>query len=204
MSLCGTVIPRALALVAIATGVAFIHWAFEPLVTEVRAPAADDGPAAEQVDPADSMRAAPGDPAPEAVEIDTDPPAPAFDPSTLARDISTEEARALWETGLVTFIDARPQQEYEAGHIAFAASVPPNSISRGRLGELMEITGIGPASRVVIYCDGGSCDASHLVGLRLQEMGFTKIHIAIEGYPGWVEAGYETEAGPDPLLEDLP
>jgi rhodanese-related sulfurtransferase len=198
-------IARSLALVAIGTGLAFVHWSFNELKTELGDPEPvtdTDGPAAadsqgEAPDP-DDTTADPGS------ENSGDAASEPFDPNTLGRDIGTPDTYQLWETGLVTFVDARPEDEYLAGHIPLAVHVPPESLDQGRLGDLVEMTGIGPGDRVVIYCEGGSCDASHLVGLRLADMGFTRIHIDIDGYPGWVDAGYEIEEGPDVILGDLP
>ena len=186
MSWGGNTIARSLALVTVATGAAFVDWGFRPIVTTLAPPKQDE----------------PGDVA--------TPPAPdngepaAFDPNTLGTEIGTEDAYQLWLGGMTTFIDARPQHEYVEGHIPFAFLVPPDSLGDGRLGDMMELGGVFPEMRVVVYCEGGNCDGSHLVALNLQAMGFTKVHIDIDGYPSWLEAGYEIETGPDAVLGELP
>lgn len=221
MSWGGNLIARSLALVAVATGVAFVDWSARPLTLALKSPkalAASEG-AMPPTEPVHSDR--PGDEAqqdaPPAAEQsardgETGDPAgrgsdaadpPPFDPAQLDTEIGTVEAYQLWLTGAVAFIDARPAKDYEAGHIPFAYLVPAESIGAGRLGEMMEKGGVDPSWRVVVYCEGGSCDASHLVALTLQDMGFEKIHIDVDGFPGWEAAGHEVETGPDQILGDV-
>lgn len=227
----GTVVARALSLFAIATVAAFVHWGFDPIPrlndprqaggeTATPSPPADsDSPRRTENDPAqnaaqsavqntaqnDEGGEAPSDDATGTDEITAEQaPAAAFDPTKLGLEIGTSDAYELWIRGETVFIDARSQDEYEAGHIPFSYLVPPDSLKHGRLGRMMEEGGVFPSARVVLYCEGGSCDASHLVALHLQDMGFERIHIDIEGFPAWQAAGYEVETGPDPILGDVP
>ena len=216
--LCDT-IARSLALVTIATGAAFVDWSFRPIASSLDAPKPilstpsqvsvpdpsaetpeSDTPATTDSDAGSGT----GVGKPDAAGKQDVPGAGAFDPNTLGTKISTEETYQLWLTGAVIFIDARPEHEYLDGHIPYSFLIPPESIESGRLGALMEATGLSPADRVVIYCEGGSCNASELVGLTLQDMGFQTIHIDVDGYPGWVKAGHEVQKGPDSVLGELP
>ena len=204
MSWGGNTIARALALVTVATGIAFVDWGIRPFEMQLAPPEQDKGnngattPGVETQP--DETKSGTGQPA-EAGEADA---GGAFDPNTLGTEIGTADAYQLWASGEATFIDARPQHEYVEGHIPFAFLVPPDSLGDGRLGDMMDLGGVFPDMRVVVYCEGGACDASHLVALNLQDMGFTKIHIDTDGYPGWVAAGHEIETGPDQVLGDLP
>jgi len=47
----------------------------------------------------------------------------------------------------------------------------------------------------VVYCEGMSCDASQLVAKHLIRYGFKNVKILETGLPGWLSAGYPTEAG---------
>jgi rhodanese-related sulfurtransferase len=211
MTCCGNIIARSLALVAIATGAAFVDWSVRPIAklaspkgqpdsTGQAVPAQPEGSAAPDTtglqDGAAASEAAPS--------ADAGGAPAAFDPTTLDTEIGTDDAFQLWQSGTVVFIDARPQHEYEAGHIPFAYLVPPTSLDAGRLGDLMEVGGVDPSQRAVVYCEGGSCDASELVALHLQDMGFTKLHIYVDGFPAWQAAGHEVETGPDQVLGELP
>ena len=222
MSCCmGNTIARALALVSIGTAAAFVHWGIDPPTLELAPPSPSGG---EQVGKANTQ----GDQAPPMTEIpaisstpaapDTAPPddvldngsgddsagKPPFNPNTLGTEIRTADTYQLWLTGEVVFIDARPQYQYIEGHIPYAYLIPVDSIDQGRLGDMMEIGGVDPSQRIVVYCEGGTCDASKLVALTLQDMGFTRIHIDMDGFPAWQAAGYEVETGPDVMLGDVP
>lgn len=206
MTCCGNLIARAMAMVAIATMAAFVNWGFQPimgLTSPKGLPDPQKSPENPGATPAPS-----GDPA-----AGTDPAGAtdagqaakgAFDPTQLETEIHTPDTFQLWQLGTVVFIDARPAHEYEAGHIPFAYLIPAESIDAGRLGDMMEQGGVGADQRVVVYCEGGLCTASELVAFRLQDMGFTKIHIDVDGFPGWQEAGHEIETGPDAVLGEVP
>ncbi|MBK7404203.1 MAG: hypothetical protein IPJ41_06110 [Phycisphaerales bacterium] len=201
----GNLIARSLALVAIGTAGAFVNWSFQP-IAGLASPKGRTDPA----------KATPGDPPEPGADpgpaVQNDPgtpqagaPSAAFDASQLDTNIHTADTFQLWQSGTVVFIDARPAHEYEAGHIPFAFLVPSESLDAGRLGDMVDpsIGGITPDQRVVVYCEGGLCTASELVAYRLQDMGFTKIHIDVDGYPGWQAAGYEVQTGADPVLGEI-
>ncbi|HZW11540.1 MAG TPA: rhodanese-like domain-containing protein [Phycisphaerales bacterium] len=211
MTFAGNIIARSLALVAIATGAAFVHWACDPIARLASPKGQPDAPGAGTAGQAgttpipDATDAQPGAAATDAAASEGAGAGPAvFDPTQLDTNIGTEAAFGLWQLGEVVFIDARPQDEYEAGHIPFAYLVPPASLDSGRLGDLMELGGVDPSQRTVVYCEGGTCDASELVALHLQDMGFTKLHIYVDGFPAWQAAGHEVETGPDQVLGDAP
>ncbi len=223
MSCAGNTIARSLALVAIGTIVAFADWGIRPLKLTLGGPGAgnggtqasqttppvDAGAGAGQADaPPDALPDTPPDigdgaDAPDGSDPQVVTPAP-FDAAALGAEIGTADAYQLWASGEVVFVDARPQKDYLAGHIPDAYLVPAETIDQGRLGEMMEVGMVDPSVRVVVYCEGGACDASHLVALTLQDMGFDKIHIDIDGFPAWQAAGYEVQTGPDAELGDVP
>ncbi len=225
MSCClGNTIARALALVSLGTAAAFVHWGIDPPTLELEPPSAAG---AGQTDATSRHQDTPlpetggsekgATPTPEDTnttgETGSDLEAQAgevsaaqtpFNPNTLGTEISTAEAYQLWLTAEVAFIDARPQYQYIEGHIPFAYLVPVDTIDKGRLGDMMDMGGVDPSQRVVVYCEGGSCDSSKLVALSLQDIGFTTIHIDVDGFPAWQAAGYEVETGPDAVLGDVP
>ncbi|MFG2908949.1 ArsR/SmtB family transcription factor [Kitasatospora sp. NPDC048286] len=80
-----------------------------------------------------------------------------------AREVDTEELRARAETGEVVVLDVRPAEEYLAGHIPGALSIPVDELAE-RLDELPADT------EVVVYCRGEYCvlayDAVRLLTAR--------------------------------------
>jgi rhodanese-related sulfurtransferase/DNA-binding transcriptional ArsR family regulator len=93
--------------------------------------------------------------------------------------------RAL--SGDVTVLDVRPAEEYRAGHLPNARSVPLAEL-RSRLGEL-------PTDReVVAYCRGPYCVLAIEAVRVLREEGFSAVRLET-GPPDWRAAGVPVEAG---------
>jgi rhodanese-related sulfurtransferase len=89
--------------------------------------------------------------------------------------------------GEVTVLDVRPTEEYVAGHIPGALSMPLEDLER-RLADL-------PKDREIIaYCRGPYCVmALDAVGL-LHSKGFTAVRLE-DGVPDWRERGLPVEIG---------
>jgi len=109
----------------------------------------------------------------------------AMQPVTLA------ELRRLVRDGEVTVVDVRPRDEYEAGHIPGALSVPVGELTR-RLREI-------PKRRdVVAYCRGPYCVYSLDAVTLLRKRGY-RARRAAEGIPEWRGRGYPVDQGRAPL-----
>jgi rhodanese-related sulfurtransferase len=91
--------------------------------------------------------------------------------------IGREELVERLARGDVVLIDVRPAEEYAAGHIESARSVPLDEVER-RLAEL-------PADReVVAYCRGRFCAYAHDAVRRLHAAGRPARRLE-EGWPEW-------------------
>lgn len=91
----------------------------------------------------------------------------------------------------VVIIDVRPIEEYEAGHIPGAVSIPLAELAN-RIGELPK--GVD----VVAYCRGAYCVlAPQAVGL-LNKAGFRARRLS-EGLPEWRRAGLPVATGNEPI-----
>ncbi|HET8601814.1 MAG TPA: metalloregulator ArsR/SmtB family transcription factor [Segeticoccus sp.] len=69
------------------------------------------------------------------------------------QEVSREELLARLRTGEVTLLDVRPPEEFRAGHIPGALSMP--------LGDLAEHLSELPAGDLVAYCRGAYCVLAH-------------------------------------------
>ncbi len=100
--------------------------------------------------------------------------------------VSIPELRRRIREGEVTLLDVRPADEYAAGHIPGALSIPLAQLRR-RLAEL-------PKHReIVAYCRGPYCVYSvEAVGL-LRRQGF-RARRADEGVSGWRARGFPLAA----------
>tara|TARA_R110002020_G_scaffold338673_2_gene553964 strand:+ start:4336 stop:4998 length:663 start_codon:yes stop_codon:yes gene_type:complete len=87
--------------------------------------------------------------------------------------------------GLVTVLDVRPRDEYEAGHLPGAVNVSLADLEV-RLGEL------DPSHEVVAYCRGAYCVLSFEAVAALRAHGFNARRLE-DGFPEWKAAGLPFE-----------
>jgi rhodanese-related sulfurtransferase len=102
----------------------------------------------------------------------------------LGADVETIDRDALLERlarGEVVLVDVRPEEEYAAGHIEGARSIPLSELER-RLTELPADT------EVVAYCRGPFCAFAHEAVRRLQAEGRRARRLE-DGWPEWRLAG---------------
>jgi rhodanese-related sulfurtransferase len=106
--------------------------------------------------------------------------------------ISLEAANRLFREGKALFLDARPASQYAGGHIHGALNFPAQELDR----HFMQLSGrLEGAETIIAYCDGESCDLSHTLALFLHEMGFANVHILVNGWSAWQQAGLPVQAG---------
>jgi rhodanese-related sulfurtransferase len=96
-------------------------------------------------------------------------------------EIGRDELIARLRKGDVVLVDVRPAEEFEAGHIKGARSIPLDELE-DRLAELPQ------GREVVAYCRGPYCAFAHDAVRRLQAAGRTARRLE-EGWPEWRLAG---------------
>jgi rhodanese-related sulfurtransferase/DNA-binding transcriptional ArsR family regulator len=101
--------------------------------------------------------------------------------------VTLKELRRLMRDGDVTILDVRPTDEFDAGHIPGALSMPVSEL-KGRIREI-------PKSReVVAYCRGRYCVYSLEAVTLLRKRGY-RARRADEGMPDWRATGMPVEIG---------
>jgi rhodanese-related sulfurtransferase/DNA-binding HxlR family transcriptional regulator len=98
----------------------------------------------------------------------------------LGEDVETIGREDLLErlsSGDVVLVDVRPPEEFAAGHIEGARSIPLAELER-RLAELP------PDREIVAYCRGPFCAYAHEAVRRLNETGRTARRLQ-DGWPEW-------------------
>ena len=93
-------------------------------------------------------------------------------------------------------VDVRPREEYLAGHVAGALSIPLAELAQ-RLREL-------PRDReIVAYCRGPYCAFAPEAVRTLRENGYSARYLS-EGLPEWAAAGSAVEFGGDAEPKTIP
>jgi rhodanese-related sulfurtransferase len=126
---------------------------------------------------------------PGGVPVLTPPPSPPGEPLDFVQ---------VWEAfdrKDATFIDARPADEYEYGHIPGAVNVPLLERDRHLPALRREIP---PERKIIVYCDGEECEASEKLSAWLKDRGWKNVYVFTDGYPSWLAAGMEIAKGESP------
>lgn len=93
----------------------------------------------------------------------------------IGRDELARRLRARDDT--VVIVDVRPHEEFEAGHLPGAISIPVDELAK-RSKELPK------GRRIVTYCRGPYCAYSHVAVRLLRRRGFDAVRLQ-DGLPEW-------------------
>src|SRR3954471_393285 len=104
--------------------------------------------------------------------------------------ISLEEIKRRLDTKTpMVLVDVREKEEYRAGFIPGALSVP-----RGFLEMQIEQNVTDKNAPIVLYCAGGTRSA--LAAKTLQDLGYTSVESANPGFVRWKDLGFPMEKPP--------
>lgn len=104
-----------------------------------------------------------------------------------AAEVTREELRARIEAGDVVVLDVRPVEEYRAGHIPGAVSIPVAELAE-RINELPEDT------EIVVYCRGEYCVLAYDAVRLLTDYGRRAIRLD-DGMLEWRLSELPVDAG---------
>lgn len=107
--------------------------------------------------------------------------------------ISLEEARALFLTGGAVFVDARPPEAYETGHIRGAVNLPAEDFDQYFDQTMADIA---PDTLLVAYCDGDACDLSRELAFQLSAKGYSHVQVLLNGWTVWLDAKLPIDGEP--------
>lgn len=89
--------------------------------------------------------------------------------------------------GEVLVLDVRPREEYEAGHIRGAVSMPLKELER-------RLTGLSKSRSIAAYCRGPYCIFAVKAAETLRRKGFDAV-VLKESVQDWKAMGYPVETG---------
>ncbi|MCI0654402.1 MAG: MBL fold metallo-hydrolase [Methylococcaceae bacterium] len=101
------------------------------------------------------------------------------------REIDAPAARQLLANSLIVVVDVREPEEFSAGGLPGAISVP-RGVLEFRLGNIPELT--NPNASLLLYCRTGGRSA--LAAQTLQRLGYTNVLSLSGGYEAWRKASY--------------
>lgn len=107
-------------------------------------------------------------------------------PTGGAQMVDLATLTSLIQSGDAQLVDARSAAEFATGHIASAVQIAFEDF-QGRNPPAIDL--LDRSRNVIVYCGGGSCDASILVAQQLVARGFSKIAVFKDGIEGWKAAG---------------
>ncbi len=114
-------------------------------------------------------------------------------PGEVIETVTVTEARERLARGTL-FVDARPPDFYELGHVPGAVSLPEPDFDAA-------LARLEPEMRrrfdIVVYCSGEGCEASHIVARKLRERGIASA-VLQDGWPAWEKAGLPRRTGTAP------
>ena len=91
--------------------------------------------------------------------------------------VTIHQLRKKLKDGKITIIDVRPENEFNAGHIANAVSIPIDEL-QGRLKELPK------RNEIIAYCRGPFCVYADEAVALLNKAGYKATRLE-EGFPDW-------------------
>lgn len=101
----------------------------------------------------------------------------------------------MYEAKEATIIDARDPQEYADGHIPGAVNLPHETT----VTDLDKLEKFDPKGKpIIVYCGGGTCEASLQLGYALIGAGKHKVLVFMGGWPEWLTSGNPVAKGPTP------
>ena len=90
----------------------------------------------------------------------------------------------------VVLVDARSPVSWAAARLPGAINIPVGTVDEHAPRRIPD-----RSTRVVVYCGGGACRASHAVADRLVELGYANVGHYAGGKDDWSGAGLPLEGG---------
>jgi len=100
--------------------------------------------------------------------------------------ISPSNAKAMFDKGGTVFVDVREPDEFKAGHIPGAKSIP-----RGTVEWMIPKNIADKNASIVIYCEHGSRGA--LATYTILQMGYKNVKNLEGGRAAWLKGGFPVE-----------
>jgi rhodanese-related sulfurtransferase len=101
------------------------------------------------------------------------------------RAITLDKAIEKYERWEALLVDARPHEEYLAGHVKGALNLPDHQFDEW-IDDFLSRT--DPDTEIITYCDGEDCLLGHYVAEKLYQLGFERVSYLVNGWTKWQES----------------
>lgn len=111
--------------------------------------------------------------------------------------VTREDLARRLRRGDVVVLDVRPSEEYAAGHVPGAISIPLERLERNLARLEKNLARLSRGTEVIAYCRGPYCVLAPQALALLTRRGFRARRLQ-DGFPEWRLAGYPVAAGAEP------
>lgn len=106
--------------------------------------------------------------------------------------IGVAAARQFFDRSAAVFVDARDRDEYTAGHVPGALSLPYDEV----VSEPERLQRLDAGGKpIIVYCGGGACELSIRLAEELIVAGQKRVLVYMGGLPEWAAAGHPVARG---------
>lgn len=100
-------------------------------------------------------------------------------------EITLQQMKKLLAKPNIIIIDARSNEEFEKGHINGAINIFAYEEDLGKYFQNLTQVPMEKGKIIVVYCEGGTCDASHKVATDLIRLGLKNVFVYTGGWEEW-------------------
>ncbi len=111
------------------------------------------------------------------------------DNSDKNRAVNTRQAFKMFKSKNITFIDARDEWDFAAGHIKGAINIPEYNFES----IYNKYSDMNKSKGIIVYCGSKDCNLAERVADKLKLKGFKEVYIYLDGWEVWHERNYPIE-----------
>lgn len=100
----------------------------------------------------------------------------------LSKTVTYQQMLKIMNDKSFILIDARSPENYSKDRIANAINIFPYGDESEMMNKIMDLPF---DKKIVVYCDGGSCDASHKLAEIIISFGYDKVFVYTGGWEEW-------------------
>jgi rhodanese-related sulfurtransferase len=101
-----------------------------------------------------------------------------------------EVAKLIYDGAQTLFVDARSEEDYEAGHVEGAISLSLRDFDASIEDFFNQYP---PEQPIITYCSGRTCEDSHYLAQLLLDLGYERVNIMIDGFQIWKDKGFPVD-----------